>query len=52
LNAEFIDEINRLKNVLNQIQPGSVEVHEFQSLSGFAEAMALILGPVVTRASA
>jgi CRISPR-associated protein Cst2 len=52
LNNEYIGEINRLAKVLNQIQPGGIEVHEFQSLSGFTETLALILGPAVARAQA
>ena len=52
LNNEYIGEINRLAKVLNQMQPGGIEVHEFQSLSGFTETLALILGPAVARAQA
>jgi CRISPR-associated protein Cst2 len=52
LNNGYVDEINRVTKVLNQIQPGSIEVHPFQGLSGFAETVAAILGPVVARAHA
>ena len=52
LNIEYSGEIRRLADVLNQIQPGSIEVHEFQSLSGFAETIATVLGPAVARAQA
>jgi len=52
LNAEYLEQIRRLKSVLNQMQPETIEVREFQSLSGFAETIAFILGPAVARAQA
>ncbi len=52
LNAGYVSEISRLTSVLNQIKPNSIEMHEFQSLSGFAETMTRILGPAVARTAA
>jgi len=52
LNSEFTGEANRIAHVLNQINPGSIEVHEFQSLSAFAETIATVLGPAIARAHA
>ena len=45
-------EAKRIAEVLNQIQPGSIAVHEFKHLSEFAEAIATILGPAIARAHA
>lgn len=52
LNNEYVGEMKRVAEVLNQMQPNSIEVHEFQSLSGFAETIASVLGPAVARAQA
>jgi CRISPR-associated protein Cst2 len=52
LNSEYVAESDRIAKVLNQIHPGAIDVHEFKSMSGFAETIAKILGPAIARAHA
>lgn len=49
LNENYSGEVSRVAEVLNQMQPGSIEVHEFQGLSGFTSTIATVLGPDVAR---
>jgi len=52
LNDGYVSEMKRVAGVLNQIQSGTINVHEFQGLAGFVETIAAILGPAVARAMA
>lgn len=52
LNSDFVAEAKRITEVLNKIQPKTIEIHEFKSLSEFAETIAAILGPAIARAHA
>jgi len=49
LNDGYRGEMKHVAEVLNKIQPASIDVHEFESLSGFAETIASILGTSVAR---
>ncbi|HLJ28575.1 MAG TPA: DevR family CRISPR-associated autoregulator [Candidatus Angelobacter sp.] len=52
LNSEYVAEAKRIAQVLNQIHLDAIDVHEFNSLSAFVEAIAMILGPEIARAHA
>ena len=52
LNDSYGEEMKRLAEVLNQMDSGSIAVHEFKSLSGFASTITTILGPAAARARA
>lgn len=52
LNSEYAGEAARIAQVLNRVNPGALEVHEFKSLSTFTEMIATILGPAIARAHA
>lgn len=52
LRDDYLDQIDRLAAVLNQIEAGAVTNRRFSGLAGFAETMAELLGPAVARASA
>lgn len=52
LNSGFVEETKRIELVLNQMQSNSVSTHVFDSLAGFTEMIAQVLGPNVARAVA
>lgn len=52
LNDDYAGEMNRIAEILNQVQPGSIKMYEFWSLSDFAKTIASILGPAIARVNA